>query len=105
MLEPFNETASFLSTQRTLDQHGVSVIRYQCGFFDGAKLPFEQQFVHVDGRTPRLVYFTVTEGDAQIASTLGIAGYLGLYADAWTAHSDPFDCGPLPTEIRLPDPR
>ena len=97
-LQSFNEEASFLTAQRKLTMAGIHVLEYRCGFMDGVNLPFHLQSAWVEGRTPRVTYFTVTPGDAERASTLGIVGFTFL-TPAWTnANSEPFDCGPLPTE-------
>ena len=70
LLMPFSEPASYDAVQGQLDTLTIRVTKYQCGYFDFAKLPFEQQVAWADGRTPRLLFITVAEGDAAAAGSI-----------------------------------
>jgi hypothetical protein len=93
-LEPFYEQASYEAVQGQLDELNIRVIKYQCGYFDGAKLPFEQQGAWVDGRTPRLMFFTVAASDAAAAASIPYPGFKVVTPELLQANSDPFDCDP-----------
>jgi hypothetical protein len=93
MLQPFYEKASYEAVQGLLGELNIRVIKYQCGYFDMAKLPFEQQGGWVDGRTPRLMFFTVAASDAAAAASIPFPGF-GVVTLPQQTNSDPFDCDP-----------
>lgn len=95
-LRVFDELNSFLEVQKKLDDSGIEVRAYMCGFADFAKVA-EIPPLWIEGRTPRVVYFTVSYEDGRRAAQLSIPTFR-FWTDAErNAHSDPFDCGPVPS--------
>ena len=95
-LQVYNEEASFVAIRAKLTDAGVRILQVQCGFVDGAKLPFDQQVAWPGGHTQRAVYFTVVGTDAEDAEALRIDGFRRLTPASTQANSDPFDCAWLP---------
>lgn len=94
LLTPFYEATSVDALKTELASRNVNVLRYQCGYQDFGKLPFEQQGLWVDGRTPRYLLVTVSGEEAEVMRSISFPG-LAISAEEFkTAHSDPFDCDP-----------
>lgn len=93
----FDETNSFIALRKQLGTAGIAVKGYQCGYEDSAKYSPGMPSIHVEGRTPRLIYVTVSYDDGQRASRLGIQTLRFWAGVNLNIDSDPFDCGPLPT--------
>lgn len=96
-LSLYDETNSFLALRKQLDEAGIAVKGYRCGYEDSAKYSPGMPSIHVEGRTPRLIYVTVSYDDGQRASRLGIQTLRFWAGVNLNIDSDPFDCGPLPT--------
>jgi hypothetical protein len=101
LLQPFQEVASYEAAAGQLKALDVQPIKYQCGYFDFVKLPFEQQVVWADGRTPRLLFITVSGGDAASAGSIPYPGFKVVTADLLRSNSDPYDCDPQ-AELHTP---
>lgn len=97
-LEPFNETLSLQALQHQLEERRITVLKFQCGFFDMAKLPISQRGGFVGGRTPRVVYLTIADSDVETASSVPFPSFAPMIDPAKSVHSDPFDCDPTDPE-------
>lgn len=91
-----DEARLWAELQEELKSRNVVALRYQCGYRDSSKLPFEQQGAWVGGNTPRVVYVTVAASDADTVRSMRFPGFASwIYEDFIKMHSEPFDCDPV----------
>jgi hypothetical protein len=92
-LATLNQPGLYERLQGQLDALNIRVIKYQCGYDDRAKLPFEQQGLWADGALG-LLFFTVAPEDAAAAASIQYPVIEVVTPALLQSNSDPFDCDP-----------
>lgn len=94
----FHETESVHLLMDELEQRKVAVLRFQCGYHDREKVPFELRGYPAQGRDERFLLITVRAADEETVRTIPMLGLqwtperVALYVEG---DSDPFDCDPV----------
>jgi hypothetical protein len=97
-MELFRETESVHFLKDELAERKVAVLRFQCGYHDREKVPFELRGYPAQGRAERFLLITVRAADEEAVRSIPVWG-LQLTPELVTLYhegdSDPFDCDPV----------
>ena len=97
-MELFRESESVAYLMAELARRNVPVLRFQCGYEDRERVPFELRSFPVFGRDYRYVLITVHAADEKAVRSIPMRG-LDLSPEQVAlrleGNSDPFDCDPM----------